>query len=185
MKRIVYIFVLTLLMFLSGCHHKNNITDNQKEITFFDDLGREVSIHDPKRAAVLLGSFAHMWTLAGGEVIASADDAWEEFDLPLSKDAVNLGHTKSLSLEKLFGAQPDFVVASANTKINIEWKETLEKAHIPVAYFSINDFDDYLRVLKICCEITGRDDLYEKNGVLVKQKVDSVIEPTKLKNFAV
>lgn len=176
MKRIVCIVVLTLLMFLSGCNPKNNIIDNQKQITFFDDLGREVSIHDPKRAAVLLGSFAHMWTLAGGEVIASADDAWEEFDLPLSKDAVNLGHTKSLSLEKLFGAQPDFVVASANTKINIEWKETLEKAHIPVAYFSVNDFDDYLRVLKICCEITGRDDLYEKNGVLVKQKVDSVIK---------
>ena len=47
----------------------------QQPYTFTDDLGREVTIDKPQRAAALLGSFADIWYLAGGEVIASADDA--------------------------------------------------------------------------------------------------------------
>lgn len=179
MKKILCVFILVLSLCLTACEQKTNIIDHHKQITFIDDLDREVSINNPKRVAVLLGSFAHMWTLAGGEVVASADDAWEEFDINLSDDAVNLGHTKSISLEKLFGVQPDFIIASVNTRIHIEWKDTLEKANIPVAYFSVNDFNDYLRVLKICTQITGRTDLYEKNGANVKQEVETVIQDSK------
>lgn len=179
MKKLVCIIMVVLSLFLTACDQKANIIDNENQITFTDDLNREVSINNPQRVAVLLGSFAHMWTLAGGEVIASADDAWEEFDINLSEDAVNLGHTKSISLEKLFGVQPDLIIASVNTRIHIEWKDTLEKANIPVAYFSVNDFNDYLRVLKICTQITGRDDLYIKNGGNVKQEVESIIEESK------
>ena len=40
--------------------------------------------------------------------------------------------------------------------------ETLEAAGINVAYFEVNDFQDYLEVLRICTDITGRKDLYEK-----------------------
>ena len=61
----------------------------------------------------------------------------------------------------LFEANPDFVLASSNTKGNVEWLETLEAAGINVAYFEVNDLQDYLEVLKICTDITGRKDLYE------------------------
>lgn len=116
-----------------------------------------------------------MWFLAGGTVSASADDAWDDFNLPMAEDAVNLGQTKELSLEKLLALEPDFVLASTNTSIHMEWKETLEKAGIPVAYFDVSDFEDYLRVLKICTDITGREDLYEKNGLSIQQKIEEVI----------
>ena len=69
-------------------------------VTFTDDLGREVTVNNPQRVAVLLGSFADMWVLAGGEVIASPDDAWEDFHLDMPETAVNLGHTKELNMEK-------------------------------------------------------------------------------------
>ena len=152
----------------------------QETITyvFHDDLGREVSVDSPKRVAALLGSYADIWYLAGGEICASADDAWEDFDLPLPDDAVNLGMTKELSLEKLFQADPDFVLASSNTKGNVEWMDTLEAAGIPVAYFEVSDFEDYLRVLKICTEITGREDLYEQNGLAVQEQIEKVIAAT-------
>ena len=120
-----------------------------------------------------------MWYLAGGEVVASADDAWDDFDLPLKEDVVNLGKTKELSLEKLFAAEPDFVLASTNTRIDREWEETLEAAKIPTAYFDVTDVEDYLRVLKICTEITGREDLYEKNGTLNQQKIAEVMEKSR------
>ena len=136
-------------------------TATAEPVIFTDDLGRVITVEKPQRVEALLGGFADIWYLAGGEVIAAADDAWDDFDLPLPQDAVNLGMTKDLSLEKLFEADPDLVLASTNTKQNLEWKETLDAAGITTAYFDINNFDDYLRTLKIFTEITGRADLYE------------------------
>ena len=76
-------------------------------------------------------------------LVATANDAWTQFDLDLSEDVVNLGTTTELSLEKLLAADPDFVIASANTQIDLDWMETLEDAGIPTAYFDVNDFQEY------------------------------------------
>jgi hypothetical protein len=99
--------------------------------------------------AALLGSFADVWYLAGGTVVASADDAWADFELPLPEDAVNLGMTKRLSLEALFSAQPDFILASANTQLHLDWMETLDAANIPTAYFDVSDFVYFIKELHI------------------------------------
>lgn len=144
-------------------------------VTFTDDLGRSVTVENPSRTAALLGSFAQVWQLAGGDVIATADDAWDDLGLTLSQDTVNLGNTKNLSLELLLAARPDFVLASTNTRQNVQWRETLESAGIPVAYFDIDDFDDYLRLLSICTDITGRKDLYETYGTAVQQQITEVL----------
>ena len=191
MKR-KFCYLLFATLCLAGCQSSQTVVYDEaieiteemeiaetKKITFTDALGREVAVENPKRVAALLGSFADIWYLAGGEVVASADDAWEDFDLPLSEDAINLGMTKDLSLEKLFEANPDFVIASSNTKGNVEWLETLESAGITVAYFEVNDFSDYLDFLKICTDITGRSDLYEKNGLAIEQQIKAVIEGSK------
>ena len=184
MKRKLLLLLMAVLL-CTGCQQEvaepvsgQEIVEEQPETqgyTFTDALGREVTVENPKRVAALLGSYADIWYLAGGEVIASADDAWDDFDLPLSEDAVNLGMTKELSLEKLFEANPDFVLASSNTKGNVEWLETLESAGMTVAYFEVNDFSDYLNFLKICTDITGRNDLYEKNGLAIAAQIEEVI----------
>lgn len=149
-------------------------------ITFTDDLGQVITVENPQRVAALLGSFADIWYLAGGEVIASAEDAWEDFDLPLPENAVNLGMTKDLSMEKLFEADPDLVLASTNTKQNLEWKDTLDAAGITTAYFDISDFDDYLRALEIFTEITGREDLYEANGTAIQTQMQEIVEESQM-----
>ena len=53
-------------------------------------------------------------------------------------------------------------------------KEQLETAGITVAYFDVDCFEDYLAMLDTCTEITGRKDLYEKNGLLVKTEIDRI-----------
>ena len=179
------LLLLTAVLLCTGCQKEVKEPVVEQEIateqlenqgyTFTDALGREVTVRNPERVAALLGSYADIWYLAGGEVIASADDAWDDFELPLPEDAVNLGMTKELSLEKLFEANPDFVLASSNTKGNVEWLETLESAGITVAYFEVNDFSDYLNFLKICTDITGRSDLYEKNGLAIAEKIEEVV----------
>ncbi len=165
-----------MVLVLTGCN--STYVDkgkNEESVVFVDDLGREVCVQNPKRVATLLGSFADVWYLAGGTICASPDDAWQDFDLDLPKDVVNLGNTKTPSLEKLFASNPDFILASTNTRMNMEWKEMLESSGIPVAYFDVANLEDYLRMLKICTSITGRDDLYEKNGIKVKQSSEEIV----------
>ena len=171
MKRMIAL--LMSLFLLTGCGASG--TAEAGGVTFTDDLGRQITVDNPQRVAALLGSFAQIWQLAGGEVIATADDAWDDLQLELPADTVNLGNTKSLSMELLLSAEPDFILASTNTRQNVELKETLEATKIPVAYFDVGDFDDYLRLLKICTDITGRKDLYEVNGLTVQKQIEAVL----------
>lgn len=173
MKKIIIGFMALLLV---GCGSTSVVGDGY---TFVDDLQREVEVYSVENTAVLLGSFAHVWDLAGGHLCAAPDDAWNDFEINLDENTVNLGHTKELSLEKLFASKPDFIIASSNTRVDMEWKDTLEQSHIPTAYFDVNTFDDYLRMLKICTDLTKRSDLYEKNGTAVQKQVDEAIAKAK------
>lgn len=143
--------------------------------TFTDDLGREVTVTSYGRTAALLGSYADMWNLAGEQVCAAPEDAFDDFDLSLPEGTVNLGETKRLSLELLLAAEPDLVLASTNTPQHLEWQNSLEGAGITVAYFDVACFDDYLRMLKICTEITGRPERYEQYGTEVEKQIAAVL----------
>ncbi|MBR3576774.1 MAG: ABC transporter substrate-binding protein [Clostridia bacterium] len=171
MKKILTLFII-ISLFLCGC----SSTQKKDGYTFTDDLGRTVTVSEYARTAPLIGSFAELWTLAGGSICASADDAWDDYDIDIPEEAVNLGGTENLSLEKLLSAQPDFVIASAKRKQHIEWLEILESAGITVAYFDVSDFESYLEMLKICTDITGRYDLYEKNGLEVKKQIENTVK---------
>lgn len=171
MKRLSAL-LLALCLLLCGCASGQQIPEGY---TFTDDLGRSVTVSDPERVAVLLGSYAESWTLAGGTFCAAVDDAWEEYDLDIPADVLNLGSTKAMSLELLLSCQPDFVIASTNTSQHVQWQSTLEAAGIPVAYFDVYDFEDYLRMLKIFTDITGRADCYETYGLAIQEQVDTVI----------
>jgi len=168
-----------LLSLLGGCASESKKQENasaEQAYTFTDDLGREVTVDHPQRVAALLGSYADLWVLAGGDLCAATDDAWEDFDLPLDEDTVNLGVLKQLSLEALLSSRPDFVLASSNTTQHLEWKEALEGAGIPVAYFDVAEFEDYLHMLKICTDITGDSQSYQTNGVEVQEQVEAVLQ---------
>lgn len=143
-------------------------------VTFEDDLGRTVTVEEPKRVAALIGSFAHMWYLAGGldSLAAAASDTWTSFDIPLGEEVINLGSTKKVSLETVIAAQPDFILASVNTDADLALREPLEDMGIPTAFFQVSTFSDYLRVMKILTDITGCQENYRKNVLDIQQQVD-------------
>lgn len=178
MKYKVISLSLILCLLLSACGGTaaaNTAERSDTAVTFTDDLGRTVTVDRPQRTAALLGSFAQVWMLAGGTVCAAPDDAWNDLELSLDDDTVNLGSIHSLNLELLLAAQPDFILASTNTRQNVEWRDTLEATNIPVAYFDINNFESYLHLLEICTDITGEKDRYETYGTAVGQEIDAVI----------
>ena len=94
--------------------------------------------------------------------------------LDLDGSVVNLGSILEPDVEQLIAAEPDFVIASANTDADVAMEETLTQAGITVAYFDVANFEDYLNMLSICTQITGRDDLYQKNGLDVQKEVEEM-----------
>ena len=179
MKRFNALFMALVLFTFCGCSVKssdNVSSDMDAQVIFTDALNREIHIKkSPERVAALIGSFADVWQLSGGSVCAAAEDAWDDFGLELG-DAVNIGGAHSPSVESLLSADPDFVIASASTASNVEMKETLENAGITVAYFDVDCFEDYLSMLDICTDITGRKDLYEQNGTMLQAQIDAIKE---------
>lgn len=148
--------------------------ENIKTVQFTDALGRSVSIpKNPTRVAALIGSFADVWCLSGGTLCAAASDAWEDFGLELD-GAVNIGGAHSPNTELLLSSNPDFVIASASTASNVALKDTLEAMKIPVAYFNVDHFNDYLQMLDLCTDITGRKDLYEQNGMALHAQINAI-----------
>ncbi len=147
-------------------------------VSFTDDLGRSVTVPQPRRAAALIGSFADIWRLAGGKetLAAAAGDAWTQFDLELGPEVVNLGGVKEINTELLFAAQPDLVLASSNTAANVALLDLLEEAGLPTAYFNVSSFEDYLRMLEICTQLTNCPENYERYGTAVQSQVDAARE---------
>ena len=178
-KLIADVLIITTLISifaLAGCGVKNSDNANadvQDGVTFTDALGRSVTVKSADRTASLLGSFSDVWLLAGGKLVASVNDAWDSLDLGLDDSVVKLGAILEPNVELLIASQPDFVIASANTKPDVEMLATLENAGITVAYFDVNNYEDYIAMLDICTDITGRKDLYEKNGVSVRTEVEN------------
>lgn len=145
-------------------------------LTVTDALGRQVTLPlQPRRVAVLLGSYADVWCLAGGadSLVAAADDAWEDFDLPLGEAVANLGSLQEPNLEELIAAQPDLVIASSNTTSQVELRPSLEGLGIPTVYFGVNSFKDYLAMLEICTMITGQTENYQTYGLNVQAQVEA------------
>ncbi|MBP5554793.1 MAG: ABC transporter substrate-binding protein [Lachnospiraceae bacterium] len=143
------------------------------EYVFTDALGREVTVSNTENVAVLLGSFFDIWQLAGGEASAVVSDAFGTYDI--AEGTVDLGRMLEPNVEALIAAQPDFVIASAGTDAQVELLDTFEAAGLNVAYFEVSNFDDYLAMLDICTDITGRKDLYEQYGTQIADQIDDIL----------
>lgn len=151
----------------------DNIGEKESEgVTFTDALGREVNVVNTERVVTLLGSFCDEWLLAGGNVVGTAHDSFSSFDLGLDESVVDIGTHLEPDVEKIIALEPDFVIASSMTDSQLELLETLENAGITVAYFYVNNFDDYLKSLDVFTRITGRADLYEKYGTEVERQIE-------------
>lgn len=183
--RIVWILVCVCLVMGSvGCYGTQLIDEvgsanggsavTDTGYSFVDDLGRNVEVKTHDRVASLLGSFSDVWLSSGGELVAAVDETWDYVDVELPESVIKLGTIQSPNVELLIAAQPDFVTASAYTQAQVELCEVLENSGICVAYFYVNSFEDYLKMLKVCTDITGRTDLYVTNGTAVQSDIEQI-----------
>lgn len=181
LKRTLIMLALVSVMLFTGCGIKaaDAVNGNAKgsvssNYTFTDALGRTVTVKSHERVASLLGSFSDVWLSAGGSLVAAADETWDNVDETLPESVVKLGGIQNINVELLIASKPDLVIASAYTDAHVALKDVLENAGICVVYFYVTTFDDYLDMLKVCTDITGREDLYQQNGVKVAEQINKI-----------
>lgn len=173
-KKTIIPVISAMLLMLSGCGADND--GRESVYTFTDSLDREVAVKSFERTAVLSGSLAEIWQLAGGELYGVTSDAVDRNTLTLSDDVKIYGGVHILSAENIIADGVDFAVLSSTIADQVELADTLEPAGVTTAYFDVEDFEDYLSALKIFTDITRRDDLYEKNGEAVRERCEAVIK---------
>ncbi len=160
---------------LSGNEISSSGENTAQPVVFTDALGHEVQVQNPQRVVALMGSFAETWLLAGGELVGVTEDAFSERNLSLPEDIEIVGGVKAPSLEKIIALNADFVILSADTDGQVSMYDSLKAAGINCAYFHVDAFEEYLDMLKICTDITGREDLYQQNGLDVQAQIDAAI----------
>ncbi len=171
------VIAIVMLLLSAGC--ANNTGDGEEVepfLTFTDSLGNEVSLpKKPERTAVLFSSFADIWVIAGGSVDITVGESVERGFADSSAVLVDAGAGKTINIEALISAEPDFVICSADIAAQVEVAELLKSTDIPCALFRVECFGDYLEVLRTFTDITENPDAYEKFGTDVRERVDGIL----------
>ena len=187
MKRIrMLLAVLLSAALLSGCAGQGSgesasasvsqDTEAEQAVSFTDIMGYSVTLNSWDRVVSLYGSFGETWMLAGGTLVGTTSDAIEERGLVLGDEVAIVGSVKQPNFEEILAANPDFVILSADTAEHVDLHDALTDAGIAHAYYRVDTFSDYLSMLEQFCSLTGRDDLYEQNGLEVQAQIQQVLE---------
>ncbi|MBQ4054688.1 MAG: ABC transporter substrate-binding protein [Clostridia bacterium] len=159
-RRTAFLLVIAMLLSLLSCSEQS--------------ADKSANQDSPLRVAALSGSLADMWLLAGGEIAAATDDAFE--DLGLSQTVVNVGSLKNPNVELLISAEIDLVIMNSAIEGQRAIAETLEKSGMDVRLYDIESFWDYLWVLEELCDITNNSEAYQKYGLDLKKKIETIID---------
>lgn len=156
-------------------------------VTFTDALGQKITVDNPQRVVTLMGSFAETWLLAGGgdTLVGTAVDTTDHRDLGIPEHVVSVGTYQSPNMEQILSLNPDLVILSSDTVrtgSHVALKDSLAAAGIPAAYFKVTHFEDYLDMLRICTQITGDMQAYEKNGAAVQAQIDQILSESAMQD---
>lgn len=165
-------FCLFLCLMLAGCAAPVSTGG----YTFADSTGCEVRVEkNPKTVAVLLSSLADVWVTAGGEVDITVGETVERGFADETAVLVDDGAGKTVNLELLVASKPDLVIYSPDIAGQAECADALKAAGIPAAGFRVDTFEEYLRMLKICTDLTNQPERYQTYGLLVQERVNAIL----------
>ena len=119
--------ILILCLLLTGCAPARSALPGY---TFRDDTGAEITVPEkPETVAVLLSSLADLWITAGGSVDITVGETVERGFAPETVILVDGGAGKTIDLERLVAAKPDFVLYSSDLAGQLECADTLRAAY--------------------------------------------------------
>ena len=150
--------------------------------SFTDDNNQVVTLYSkPQKVAVLLSSFAEIWSLSGGKVDITVGESVERGLCENTVLLVDNGAGKTINAELLASYKPDFIIGSVDIAGHSQAYGVLKNSGAPFCLMRVENFNDYLRVLKIFCEINENTEAYKKYGEDLQIKIKALIEDAKNK----
>lgn len=146
--------------------------------TFTDSLGNKITLEKrPTRVAVLFSSYTDVWQTAGGTVSISVGESVDRGFVSADCVLVDTGPGQSsIDTEQLVAQKPDFVIGTADYEVQVDTAAFCRDNGIPAAVFHVDTFEEYLSMLKICCDITGDQASYQMNGVEVGKRIAETLK---------
>ena len=164
---------------LSSCETSDKKADSTYVFySFTDSTGKTVNLPSrPEKVAVLFSSYAEIWTLAGGDVSVTVGESVERGFADIGALLVDSGSGHSqIDLETLVASKPDLVIGSTDYECQLSAVKRCAELGIPSAAFKVETLDDYLKVLKIMCDINENAAAYETYGVSVEKKAREIVD---------
>lgn len=171
--------------------YQENALPEAAPLSFTDALQRRVNFtaeeweqiqNGEYKVAVLSGSLAQIWVLAGGELTVATEDAFElarekgsDAVSGITEATVNAGSLKTPNAEVIAQADVDIAILSAELTGHLALEDTLDKLGIKSIYLSVEGFEDYLEALKLFTRLTGQEERYEEYGEKVAQEVEAQV----------
>lgn len=177
MKKTLLVVLGLILMLSVSCDREKNDIDTEAYCTFCDSVGNEITLYEkPSRVAVLFSSYADVWKLSDGEIYATVGESVERGFAASEVLLVDGGAGKTIDNELLLSYEPDFIIGSADIPAQVKTAELMNAIGVPTALFRVESFEEYLDMLKICCDITDSPENYIEYGENVEQAVNKLLE---------
>lgn len=153
--------MLLIVLSFAGCSAPSElsviISETADSLVYADAFGEHVRIKKkPGRVIALSSSFADLWYLAGGTIIARTDDTTNLPEEAL--EAQTVGPIISPSVEKIVSLKPDLVILgkfSAHRKV----KQILRENGFAAVSMNYYNYDDFTKILDFFLRLTGREDI--------------------------
>ena len=180
-KKFIKIIGLLICITILFCSC-NNLALIDEYYSFVDDNNQTITLYSkPQKVAVLLSSFAELWKISGGKIDITVNETIER---GICKDNVLLvddGAGKTINAELLASFKPDFIIGSIDIVGHKDAYNLLKNTGAPFCLMHVEDFNDYLKTLKIFCDINENEEAYKKYGEELKKSIDALKESTKSK----
>lgn len=181
MKRFLAAAVSAAILFaVTGCAGGESTAQTDSSISAgsvsqAEEVLTESGSTEPKdvKAVALSRNAARMWMLAGGELIAAADEAQDLPEIP--KDLVWIGSENEPDLKNILKTETDVVIVDRSVENYSGIKKELSEAECDMIEVSANSFRDYDASMQLLTERTGNSESYQKYVTEVAARNEGII----------
>lgn len=183
MHKIVILLCVLSLLVAYGAGRESHAESEPSVLVYEDALGSKIEFSQQEldaiasestKVAVLNGSLAEIWSLAGGKLTAVTEDAYGgEREIAIDDATMNVGSIRNPNVEILLAQGVEIAILSADTDSQITFRDKLEGMGIKTIYLSVETFEDYLSVLGFFTELTGHSDNFETYGVSIAEAIEA------------
>jgi len=171
--RIAALLLALLVPALSSCAAPDS---GGAALSLTDSAGNQVRLSTrPQRVVALSSSLADLWLTAGGTLAGATDDSKERDLWADTGKVASVGALMKPNAERIVALKPDLVLYSPDIPAHKQLAPALAEAGVPCFAVSADTFDEYLAMLKTCCTLTGREDLYAQYGAAQQEKIGALL----------